>query len=153
MTKEPPVSTLTSLHRCPIVTPSANANIVVTMRSLSAMTLLMLACAGFAAGDDTVTAGRIKVQLFAAPSYLSEVSVDAYNNQCLSLDNNLCAKCAPLGQNLGANSGQNRRPCTVSPCRRTRCGYRAAARRLLDLSLLRVRSFHHLNSTNTDLLQ
>lgn len=58
------------------------------MRNL-AFTTLLLACAGIAAADDTVTRGRIKVQLFAAPSYLSEVSVDAYNNICLSLDNNL----------------------------------------------------------------
>lgn len=50
---------------------------------------LLLAWASFAAADDTITAGKIKVQLYAAPSFLSEVSVDAYNNQCLSLDNNL----------------------------------------------------------------
>ena len=53
-----------------------------TMRSLP-FTTLLLAWAGFAAADDTVTNGRIKVQLFATPSFLSEVSVDAYNNQCL----------------------------------------------------------------------
>ncbi|CAO2652794.1 Nn.00g022050.m01.CDS01 [Neocucurbitaria sp. VM-36] len=52
-------------------------------------TTLLLAWAGFAAADDTVTQSRIKVQLFATPSFLSEVSVDAYNNICLSLDNNL----------------------------------------------------------------
>ncbi|KAL5113429.1 hypothetical protein ACEQ8H_008697 [Pleosporales sp. CAS-2024a] len=39
--------------------------------------------------DALVTKGRIKVQLFAAPAFVSEVSVDAYNAQCLSLDNNL----------------------------------------------------------------
>ena len=50
---------------------------------------LLLAWAGFALAGDTITSGKIKVQLFAAPSFLSEVSVDAYNNQCLSLDNNL----------------------------------------------------------------
>ncbi|KAH7359574.1 hypothetical protein BKA66DRAFT_515247 [Pyrenochaeta sp. MPI-SDFR-AT-0127] len=53
------------------------------------LTTLLLAWARLAATDDTVTKSRIKVQLFAAPSFLSEVSVDAYNNQCLSLDNNL----------------------------------------------------------------
>jgi hypothetical protein len=51
--------------------------------------LLLLAWAGFVLAGDTITAGKIKVQLFASPSFLSEVSVDAYNNQCLSLDNNL----------------------------------------------------------------
>jgi hypothetical protein len=50
---------------------------------------LLLLCAGLAAADDIVTKGRIKVQLFAAPAFVSEVSVDAYHNQCLSLDNNL----------------------------------------------------------------
>ncbi|CBX90648.1 hypothetical protein LEMA_P056820.1 [Plenodomus lingam JN3] len=63
------------------------------MRGLSltrtTTTLLLALGAGLATGDDTVTSGRIKVQLFAAPGYLSEVSVDAYNNVCLSLDNNL----------------------------------------------------------------
>jgi hypothetical protein len=49
----------------------------------------LLAWTALAAANDTITQGRIKVQLFAAPSFLSEVSVDAYNNQCLSLDNNL----------------------------------------------------------------
>lgn len=58
------------------------------MRTLSWAGLL-LTSAGLAVADDTVTAGRIKVQLFAEPSFVSEVSVDAYNNQCLSLDNNL----------------------------------------------------------------
>ncbi|KAF1913443.1 hypothetical protein BDU57DRAFT_522343 [Ampelomyces quisqualis] len=59
------------------------------MRFLPA-TLLALLSAGLAAADDLVTKGRIKVQLFAAPAFVSEVSVDAYDNQCLSLDNNLC---------------------------------------------------------------
>lgn len=51
--------------------------------------LLLLLCVLIATADDIVTKGRIKVQLFAAPAFVSEVSVDAYNNQCLSLDNNL----------------------------------------------------------------
>jgi hypothetical protein len=59
-----------------------------TMLGLSS-TVLLLSWTALAAANDTVTAGRIKVQLFAAPSFLSEVSVDAYNNVCLSLDNNL----------------------------------------------------------------
>ncbi|KAH6857367.1 hypothetical protein BKA58DRAFT_325351 [Alternaria rosae] len=50
---------------------------------------VLLAWTGTVLAGDTITAGKIKVQLFAAPSFLSEVSVDAYNNQCLSLDNNL----------------------------------------------------------------
>jgi len=61
------------------------------MHALS-LTTIFLACAGFVTADDTVTNARIKVQLFAAPGFLSEVSVDAYNNQCLSLDNNLYAQ-------------------------------------------------------------
>lgn len=60
------------------------------MRSLSLVTFLsVLACANVAIAGDIVTNFRIKVQLFAAPAFFSEVSVDAYNNQCLSLDNNL----------------------------------------------------------------
>jgi hypothetical protein len=50
---------------------------------------LLLLSATIAAADDLVTKGRIKVQLFAAPAFVSEVSVDAYDDQCLSLDNNL----------------------------------------------------------------
>ncbi|KAA8622811.1 hypothetical protein PtrSN002B_011174 [Pyrenophora tritici-repentis] len=58
-------------------------------RFLPLSTLLLAAWANLGAADDTITSGKIKVQLYAAPSFLSEVSVDAYNNQCLSLDNNL----------------------------------------------------------------
>ncbi|RMZ73429.1 hypothetical protein GMOD_00007937 [Pyrenophora seminiperda CCB06] len=58
-------------------------------RGLLPFSTLLLAWASLGAADDTITAGKIKVQLYAAPSFLSEVSVDAYNNQCLSLDNNL----------------------------------------------------------------
>ncbi|KAI4609269.1 hypothetical protein J4E80_008518 [Alternaria sp. BMP 0032] len=50
---------------------------------------VLLAWTGTVLADDTISGTKIKVQLFAAPSFLSEVSVDAYNNQCLSLDNNL----------------------------------------------------------------
>jgi hypothetical protein len=59
------------------------------MRFLPASFLTLLS-ASLAAADDLVTKQRIKVQLFAAPAFVSEVSVDAYHNQCLSLDNNLC---------------------------------------------------------------
>ncbi|KAF1946935.1 hypothetical protein EJ02DRAFT_450269 [Clathrospora elynae] len=52
-------------------------------------TALLLAWTQLTLAGDTITQGRIKIQLFAAPSFLSEVSVDAYNNICLSLDNNL----------------------------------------------------------------
>jgi hypothetical protein len=60
------------------------------MRRLS-LSLAALVCAwsGTAAAGDIITSLRIKVQLFAAPAFFSEVSVDAYNNLCLSLDNNL----------------------------------------------------------------
>ncbi|KAH7062981.1 hypothetical protein BKA63DRAFT_189936 [Paraphoma chrysanthemicola] len=50
---------------------------------------MLLLCAGLAAAGDMVSSKSIKVQLFAAPAFVSEVSVDAPNNQCLSLDNNL----------------------------------------------------------------
>ncbi|UPX20637.1 uncharacterized protein EKO05_0010865 [Ascochyta rabiei] len=60
------------------------------MRSLPlAIFSSLLASARLAVADDMITNLRIKVQLFAAPAFFSEVSVDAYNNQCLSLDNNL----------------------------------------------------------------
>jgi hypothetical protein len=60
------------------------------MRTLSLLpTTLLLAT--LTAADDIVTKARIKVQLFAAPAFVSEVSVDAYHMQCLSLDNNLYA--------------------------------------------------------------
>jgi hypothetical protein len=73
--------------------------------SLVPFSTLLLAWAGFVLAGDTITSGKIKVQLFAAPSFLSEVSVDAYNNQCLSLDNNLYV--APVLRHLGgcADSG------------------------------------------------
>jgi hypothetical protein len=66
---------------------------------------LLLAWAGFALAGDTITSGKIKVQLFAAPSFLSEVSVDAYNNQCLSLDNNLYVALVLWYPDSCANSG------------------------------------------------
>ncbi|KAH6611869.1 hypothetical protein C7974DRAFT_370004 [Boeremia exigua] len=60
------------------------------MRSLPlAIVSSFLACANVATAGDMIVKNRIKVQLFAAPAFFSEVSVDAYNNQCLSLDNNL----------------------------------------------------------------
>jgi len=60
------------------------------MRSLPlAIFSSALACANVATAGDMIADNRIKVQLFAAPAFFSEVSVDAYNNQCLSLDNNL----------------------------------------------------------------
>lgn len=70
------------------------ADMKAATRLLRLPTTLLLVLAGAVAAGDTITAGKIKVQLFAAPSFLSEVSVDAYNNQCLSLDNNLyvCAQ-------------------------------------------------------------
>ncbi|USP74693.1 hypothetical protein yc1106_01967 [Curvularia clavata] len=56
---------------------------------LGPLSALLLSWAALVTASDTITPSKIKVQLFAAPSFLSEVSVDAYNNQCLSLDNNL----------------------------------------------------------------
>ncbi|KAF1830246.1 hypothetical protein BDW02DRAFT_573243 [Decorospora gaudefroyi] len=58
--------------------------------ALSLLARTSHATASASASDDhLITAARIKVQLFATPSFLNEVSVDAYNGQCLSLDNNL----------------------------------------------------------------
>ncbi|KAF2125228.1 hypothetical protein P153DRAFT_325808 [Dothidotthia symphoricarpi CBS 119687] len=59
------------------------------MRALLAATLALLPTLLAATSTDLISASRIKVQLFAAPAFLSEVSVDAYSNICLSLDNNL----------------------------------------------------------------
>ncbi|KAF2727026.1 hypothetical protein EJ04DRAFT_517516 [Polyplosphaeria fusca] len=39
--------------------------------------------------DDPVLEGRIKVWLFAYPAYFKGVLVDAYKDECTSLDNNL----------------------------------------------------------------
>lgn len=66
-------------------------NVAATMRSLLTFsTALLLGAAGLAASaEDLVTKARIKVQLFAATSFVSEVSIDANNNFCVSLDNNL----------------------------------------------------------------
>lgn len=69
----------------------------VTMRAIPPL----LALLAIAAADDLVTKGRIKVQLFAAPAFVSEVSVDAYHDQCLSLDNNLY----DAGVRLGCGQG------------------------------------------------
>ena len=77
-----------SLHLSDVNAGSRPLHVVAAMRRL-ALTTLLLAWAGTVAADDTVTRVRIKVQLFASPSFVSEVSVDAYNGQCLSLDNNL----------------------------------------------------------------
>ena len=60
------------------------------MRSLPlAVFSLAFIYANVVFASDMIASNRIKVQLFAAPAFFSEVSVDAYNNQCLSLDNNL----------------------------------------------------------------
>jgi hypothetical protein len=80
-------TTTTTTHRYLRRAPHARA----TMRSFL-LPAAILALAGLAAADDLVTKQRIKVQLFAAPAFVSEVSVDAYHMQCLSLDNNLCVR-------------------------------------------------------------
>jgi hypothetical protein len=59
------------------------------MRLYLSTAALALLISGLVVADDLVTKQRIKVQLFAAPAFVSEVSVDAYHMQCLSLDNNL----------------------------------------------------------------
>jgi hypothetical protein len=81
------LTTTTTTHRYLRRAPHARA----TMRSFL-LPAAILALAGLAAADDLVTKQRIKVQLFAAPAFVSEVSVDAYHMQCLSLDNNLCVR-------------------------------------------------------------
>jgi hypothetical protein len=68
--------------------PLLNARAAMRRLSLS-LAALVCAWSGTAAAGDIITSLRIKVQLFAAPAFFSEVSVDAYNNLCLSLDNNL----------------------------------------------------------------
>ncbi|KAI4947950.1 hypothetical protein J4E86_008467 [Alternaria arbusti] len=44
---------------------------------LVSVSAVLLAWTGSALADDTISGTKIKVQLFAAPSFLSEVSVDA----------------------------------------------------------------------------
>ena len=51
--------------------------------------LVLLVLFGSAAADDAVREDRIKTFLFAMPAFFSEVAVDAPNNTCVSLDNNL----------------------------------------------------------------
>lgn len=88
---------------------------------------VLLAWTGTVLAGDTITAGKIKVQLFAAPSFLSEVSVDAYNNQCLSLDNNLyVARSTPgssrIEQGIVLTKGKQHRWARAKyPGGRTRC--------------------------------
>lgn len=90
-----PRANLTDVHAPPSPPKSAlrlrlNPNARATMRgSILAILSSVLACANVAIASDMIADNRIKVQLFAAPAFFSEVSVDAYNNQCLSLDNNL----------------------------------------------------------------
>ncbi|PSN69348.1 hypothetical protein BS50DRAFT_464356, partial [Corynespora cassiicola Philippines] len=50
---------------------------------------LVVLFAGSVVAGDVISGNRIKVFLFAAPAFFSEVAVDAYNNTCVSLDNNL----------------------------------------------------------------
>jgi hypothetical protein len=112
------------------------------MRSSILPAAILLALPGLASADDLVTKGRIKVQLFAAPAFVSEVSVDAYHNQCLSLDNNLYVvsdfRRGRVGM-LALIQPQNRRARAIAPRRRPRCRDGAAAGRLLELPVFRVR--------------
>ncbi|KAF2797104.1 hypothetical protein K505DRAFT_236249 [Melanomma pulvis-pyrius CBS 109.77] len=59
------------------------------MYVLALLTALLLALCGVGAADDAVGENRIKVFLFAEPAFFSEVQVDAVNNTCVSLLNNL----------------------------------------------------------------
>jgi hypothetical protein len=58
---------------------------------------IVLALCTAASADDTVSETRIKVFLFAEPAFYSQVQVDAVNNTCVSLQNNLyvTALCLP----------------------------------------------------------
>lgn len=57
---------------------------------------LVLALAGFALGGDIVANDHIKVFLFGAAAFYSEVAVDVRNDTCLSLNNNLFVLVPPL---------------------------------------------------------
>jgi hypothetical protein len=61
------------------------------MRPLRILTnvIVGLSLSVYGASDDLVGDDRIKVFLFAKPAFWSEVAVDAYNNVCIDLDNNL----------------------------------------------------------------
>jgi hypothetical protein len=103
-TPAPPSCTNQPIATSPPQPPPPNSDIpahhaphVRAMRSILP-TALLLALPGLALADDLVTKGRIKVQLFAAPAFVSEVSVDAYHMQCLSLDNNLYVRRLPRGK-------------------------------------------------------
>ncbi|KAF2636746.1 hypothetical protein P280DRAFT_408456 [Massarina eburnea CBS 473.64] len=57
---------------------------------LAAFVVFAVGLAGLVASDDVeVASDRIKVFLFAAPAFYSEVGVEVRNSTCLSLDNNL----------------------------------------------------------------
>jgi hypothetical protein len=87
LTPSPPTADTPTQRSCDCAEPP---NARATMRSLSLVILpSLLACANVATASDMIAPNRIKVQLFAAPAFFSEVSVDAYDGQCLSLDNNL----------------------------------------------------------------
>jgi len=51
--------------------------------------LALSSIVGQVAADDAVSENRIKVFLFAEPAFYAEVQVDAVNNTCVSLQNNL----------------------------------------------------------------
>jgi hypothetical protein len=87
LTPSPPTADTLNPRSCDCAEPP---NARATMRSLPLVVLpSLLACANVAIASDMIAPNRIKVQLFAAPAFFSEVSVDAYDGQCLSLDNNL----------------------------------------------------------------
>ncbi|PVI04502.1 hypothetical protein DM02DRAFT_179289 [Periconia macrospinosa] len=56
---------------------------------MPSLVLIFLALLGLVSADPVVTSDKIKVFLFGAPAFYSEVGVDVRNNTCLSLDNNL----------------------------------------------------------------
>jgi hypothetical protein len=55
----------------------------------------------YGASDDLVGDDRIKVFLFAKPAFWSEVAVDAYNNVCIDLDNNLFVSSFQIAGKVG----------------------------------------------------
>ncbi|CAI6337150.1 unnamed protein product [Periconia digitata] len=76
------------LHAALVRFPQRHLPCYVDMWSLFLMPFALL-LAIVAADDPVVTSDKIKVFLFGAPAFYSEVGVEVRNNTCLSLDNNL----------------------------------------------------------------
>jgi hypothetical protein len=63
---------------------------------VTSVLLVLSSSAVRVSADDAVSENRIKVFLFAEPAFYSEVQVDAVNNTCVSLQNNLCVRRLPF---------------------------------------------------------